>query len=121
MTLHSESKSDVEVEHHPDRSGVYLQCHAVYTAATLQHTQCTCRIGSVCAVYLQPTLQIHSNYTAYTLHFGLGKNVIQGVFIIDSFCPSISMWTLPAKGNPDRWTDGLPSALSPCLAVLHSR
>ena len=28
--------------------------------------------GSVYAVYLQPTLQIHWNYTAYTLHFGLG-------------------------------------------------
>ncbi len=28
--------------------------------------------GSVPAVYVQPTLQLHCNYTAYTLHFGLG-------------------------------------------------
>ncbi len=83
---------------------VECTCSAtVYTAATLQHTQCTCSIGcpytadtlqtavytgptstlpaggSVCnvshcesAVYLQPTLQIHWKYTAYTLLFGLG-------------------------------------------------
>ena len=57
----------------PDRSGMCLQCHAVYTADALQHMQCTCSIGcsytytaskwqcmcSVYAVYLQPTLQIH--------------------------------------------------------------
>ncbi len=28
--------------------------------------------GSVYAVYLQPTLQIHWNYIAYPLHFSLG-------------------------------------------------
>ncbi len=30
---------------HPDQSGVYLQCHAVYAAAPLQHMQCTCSVG----------------------------------------------------------------------------
>ncbi len=38
--------------------------------------QCTCSIGcsytAVPAVYVQPTLQLHCSYTAYTLHFGLG-------------------------------------------------
>ncbi len=91
---------------YPDRSGVYLQCHAVSTAATLLPMQCTCSIGcsytadtlqtavytvptltaflytahtlpargSVPAVYVQPTLQLHWNYTACTLHFGLGND-----------------------------------------------
>ncbi len=38
----------------------------LYTAPTLPAS------GSVCEAYLQPTLQLHCNYTAYTLHFGLG-------------------------------------------------
>ncbi len=75
----------------PDRSGVYLQCHAVYTEGTLQHMQCTCSIGGLkhfctlhlhcqqVAVYMQPTLQLHWNYTAYTLHFGLGHILRVGV------------------------------------------
>ncbi len=68
----------------PDRSGVYLQCRAVYTPGTLQHMQCT---GSVVvpvgqnttllvpAVYVQSTLYVHCLHTAdcsvhgiYTVH-----------------------------------------------------
>ena len=29
----------------PDQIGVYMLCHAVYTAASLQHAQFTCSIG----------------------------------------------------------------------------
>ncbi len=62
--------------HFPDRSGVYLQCHAVYTADPLQLTQCTCSIGCSytietlqTAVYTVPTLYIHCIYTvAMHLH-----------------------------------------------------
>ncbi len=64
----------------PGQSGVYLQRHGVYTAAPLQHMQCTSRGGLVVkyrplvfAAYFQPTLQLHRNYTAYLLHFGLGS------------------------------------------------
>ena len=55
---------------------MYLQCHTVYTAATLQHTQCTCSIGCSynadtlhTAVYTVPTLygSIFAVYTAATL------------------------------------------------------
>ncbi len=45
---------------------VYLQCHAVYTAGTLQpmHIHHTLPAsGSVPAVYVQPTLQLHCLYT----------------------------------------------------------
>ena len=31
--------------HYPDRSRVYLQCHAVYTAGPLQYTQCIVHLG----------------------------------------------------------------------------
>ena len=55
----------------PDRCGVYLQCHAVYTAATLQHMQCTGSVGcsytSDCK-YTADTLLLHCGYTAGTLH-----------------------------------------------------
>ncbi len=44
----------------PDRSGVYLQCRAVYTAGTLQHKQCTCSVGK----YTEDTLLLHFGYTA---------------------------------------------------------
>ncbi len=44
-----------------------IHCSICSVPAPTQHAS-----GSVCAVYLQPTLQIHWNYIAYTLHFGLG-------------------------------------------------
>ncbi len=54
---------------YPDRSVVYLQCHAVYTAGTLQPMQCTCSIGCSytadtlqTAVYTVPTLHVHCRY-----------------------------------------------------------
>ncbi len=87
---------DDEIHALPDRSGVYLQCHAVYTAGTLHMLQCTCSIGcsytahtlpasgSVPAVYVQPTLQLHWNYTAYTLHFGLG--MVRPILLLSRNC-----------------------------------
>ena len=54
---------------------VYLQCHAVYTAATLQHMQCTCSIGCSytsdtlqTAVYTVPTLYIHNTVDTLRVH-----------------------------------------------------
>ncbi len=44
----------------------------LYTAHTLPAS------GSVPAVYVQPTLQLHWDYTACTLHFGLGRNMHMG-------------------------------------------
>ncbi len=58
----------------PDRSGVYLQCHAVYTAATLQPKQCTCSIG--CS-YTSDTLQT-AVYTVTTLHVHWSYLDLQG-------------------------------------------
>ncbi len=62
---------------------VYLQCHAVYTAGTLQPMQCNCSIGCSYTLYTAHTLSVsvsvpavyvslHCSYTACTLHFGLG-------------------------------------------------
>ncbi len=55
--------SCTNIWYYPDRSGVYLQCHAVYTAATLQAMQCTCSIGQQVAVYLQCMCSLHCSYT----------------------------------------------------------
>ncbi len=60
-----------------DRSGVYLQCHGVYTATPLQHTHNYAvylpykllihwRHCQQMVVYLQPTRQLHRSYTAST-------------------------------------------------------
>ncbi len=74
--LRTHSKTQTEVE-----------CTCSVMQCTLQHAQCTCSIGcsytsflytartlptsgSVFAAYFQPTLQLHWNYTANTLHFG---------------------------------------------------
>ena len=62
----------------PDRSGVYLQCHAVHTAGTLHPMQCTCSIGCSCtcsvrAAQTAATLQLHCLYTP--LRSGVEYNV----------------------------------------------
>ncbi len=61
--------------HTPDRSGMYLQCHAVYTVGTLQPLQCTCSIGCSytadtlhTAVYTVPTLHVHCSYSSIFVH-----------------------------------------------------
>ncbi len=55
--------------------------HCSYTAAYAVYLQYTLPAsGSVPAVYVQPTLQLHWIYTACTLHFGLGKNNQRGAF-----------------------------------------
>ena len=43
----------------PDRGGVYLQCHAVYTAATLHPMQCVPAVY----VYTAATLELYCLYT----------------------------------------------------------
>ena len=46
---------------------MFLQCHAVYTAATLQHTGCAYTADTLqIAVYTVSTLYIHCIYTAVT-------------------------------------------------------
>ncbi len=81
----SDYRNSTDGYDYPDRSGVYLQCHAVYTAATLQPMQCTCSIGcSYTADTLQTavytvttlhvhcsTLQVHCYYTAGTLQLAV--------------------------------------------------
>ncbi len=56
---------------YPDRSGVYLQCHAVCTAATLQPMQFTRSIGCswqhFCTLQYTATCSVHAPYTAGTL------------------------------------------------------
>ncbi len=53
----------------PDRSGVYLQCHAVYAADPLQHTQCTFCLtrapfwAIMTALYPADTLKLYCLYT----------------------------------------------------------
>ena len=47
-----------------DRSGVYLQCHGVYTSATPQHMHCTCSKAALLWIW-----QIHRNILIYlSLH-----------------------------------------------------
>ena len=49
------------------------------------------------AVYLQPTLQLHWNYTAYTLHFGLGLQQPMGLWALHIFrSVSPRHWQWPA-------------------------
>ncbi len=57
-------------ENIPDRSGVYLQCRAVYTAAHAVYLQCRLCIHIAntlhTAVYTVYTLYIHCIYTVVT-------------------------------------------------------
>ena len=83
----------------PDQSGVYLQCHAVYTAAALQHTQCTCSIGctytadtlplagSVCSllsVYTAATLKLYCLHTPLRSGFQYGFENTLNMFMNDN-------------------------------------
>ncbi len=78
---------------YPERSGVYLQCHAVYTVGTLQPMQCTCSIGcSYTAdtlqteVYTAGTLLLHCKYTVGTLHSAVNTaNTLQNGLLCQHF------------------------------------
>ncbi len=85
---------------------VYLQCHAVYTAGTLQPMQCTCSMAAFCTlhihwqqveVYLQCTCSLHCSYTACTLHFGLGgrMKVLQYSTGCAGECSEVTKSTVP--------------------------
>ena len=50
----------------PDRSGVYLQCSAVYTANTLQFEQCSWSVHCPCSIRYTAGCRVHCLYTPLT-------------------------------------------------------
>ncbi len=106
----------------PDRSKMYLHRHAVYTAAPLQHTQCTCSIG--CCLLLSnkgggaPGAPLYRSATAI-LH-------IHSTSVWDTFHISSIAWTSPSPfpyciaWGHNKWKEWLyfVSCSLPCDCII---